>query len=73
MDKNRVTKQIARRVSSAIADRGFDVQSVAQAADITTPDLTDRLQGRVEFEVDVLVRVGGFLRFPVTRFMEVAA
>lgn len=73
MDRNRVTKQIARRVSSAIRRAGADVHSVAQAADISTPELNDRLNGRVEFQVQELLGVGGFLRIPVTRFLEVAA
>ncbi|GAA1148635.1 hypothetical protein GCM10009651_36520 [Microbacterium natoriense] len=54
-------------------EAGSDVRSVSQAADITTDEFEDRLSGRVDFELDVLVRVGGFLHVPVTRFMEVAA
>lgn len=56
-----------------MSEAGVDVHSVAQAADITTPDLEDRLAGRVEFEIGELVHVGGFLRIPVTRFIEEAA
>ncbi len=72
MARNRVTASIARRVSSAIEARGLSVHSVAHAADITTPDLLDRLSGRSEFPVDELVRVGGVLRVPVARFLEAA-
>ena len=73
MDRNRITLAIARRVNLAIREAGCDVQSVAQAADITTIELSARLQGRVEFRPDELVRVGGFLRIPAERFMEEAA
>lgn len=73
MDRNRVTKLIAGRVSLAIIEAGTDAQSVARAADITTSELNDRLNGCVEFQLDELVRVGGFLHVPATRFLEVAA
>lgn len=73
MDRLNTGIGIGRRVNLAISEAGSDVHSVAQAADITTPELEDRLSGRVDFELDVLVRVGGFLRTPVTRFMEEAA
>jgi len=73
MDRNFLNLDIARRVVLAIREAGSDVHSVAQAADITDSDLKDRLEGRVDFQVDELVRVGGFLRIPVTRFLEVAA
>lgn len=68
-----INSDIARRVTLAMSEAGSDATSVAQAADITISELEDRLSGRVSFEPDELVRVGGFLRIPVTRFMEVAA
>lgn len=73
MDRNPITLAVARRVTLAISEAGSDVHSVAQAADITDSQMEDRLNGRVEFRLDELVRVGGFLRIPATRFMEVAA
>lgn len=73
MDRQATGIGIARRVDLAISEAGFDLNTVAQAADITTPQLEDRLSGRVDFQLDELVRVGGFLRTPVTRFMEEAA
>lgn len=73
MERNPTTMSIARRVSSAIADAGLNVPSVAHAADITTDALTDRLNGVVEFEMHLLVRVGGVLRVPATDLLEVAA
>lgn len=54
-------------------EAGSDVISVSQAADITISQLEDRLSGRVDFQLDELVRVGGFLHVPVESFMEVAA
>ncbi|WP_344013970.1 hypothetical protein [Microbacterium natoriense] len=73
MDRLHAGIGIARRVNLAMREAGSDVRSVSQAADITTDEFEDRLSGRVDFELDVLVRVGGFLHVPVTRFMEVAA
>lgn len=73
MDRETATIAIARRVSVAISNAGSDIPTVAQAADITTSELEARLEGRAEFQIDELVHVGGFLRIPVTRFMEEAA
>lgn len=73
MDRNQINFDIARRVTLAIREAGSDAQSVTQAADITPSELNDRLNGRVDFQIDELVRVGGFLHVPATQFMEVAA
>lgn len=73
MDRLQIEIAIARRVNLAISEAGYDVHTVAQAADITPVELDDRLHGRAEFKLDELVRVGGFLRIPATRFLEVAA
>lgn len=73
MDRFLINSDIARRVNLAISEAGSDVPSVAQAADITTSEFNDRLSGRVDFELEVLVHVGGFLRIPVTRFFKEAA
>lgn len=64
---------IGRRVALAIREAGSDVSSVAQAVDIATSDLEDRLSGRVDFEISELVRVGGFLRVPTPWFFGEAA
>jgi hypothetical protein len=73
MDRKPINIDIARRVSSAIISVGSDVHSVAQAADMTDLELSSRLSGSVEFQLDELVRVGGFLRTPVTNFFKEAA
>lgn len=73
MTNNLAKATVARRVSLAVSEAGSDVHSVAQAADITTSELEDRLRGRVDFQLDELVRVGGFLRIPVSQFLEEAA
>lgn len=73
MTKNLAKATVARRVNLAIREAGVDASSVARAADITTADLEDRLNARVDFQIDELVRVGGFLRLPATQFLEVAA
>lgn len=72
MDRNTTTTTLARRVTLAIREAGADVRIVAQAADITTSELEDRLSGRVEFQIQELVDVGGFLRIPLNRLMEAA-
>lgn len=73
MDRNLINSDIARRVNLAMSEAGSDAHSVAQAADITTSELEDRLTGRSEFQPDELVRVGGFLHVPVSRFFKEAA
>ncbi|OAN35091.1 hypothetical protein A4X17_11455 [Plantibacter sp. H53] len=73
MDRLNTGIGIARRVSLAISEAGFDVLSVSQAADMTTDQMNDRLSGRVEFDLVELVRVGGFLHVPVSQFMKEAA
>lgn len=73
MTKNLAKATVARRVVLAMSETGVDAASVAQAADITAADLEDRLTGRVDFQIDELVRVGGFLHVPATRFLEEAA
>ena len=73
MTNNLAKATVARRVSLAIREAGYDAPSVAQAADITTSELEDRLTGRVDFQLDELVHVGGFLRIPFARFFEEAA
>lgn len=73
MDRFNPETDIARRVTLAISEASLDVHSVAQAADITTSDMEDRLNGRVPFMLSELVDVGGFLRIPVSRFMKEAA
>ena len=73
MDRLHTEIAIARRVDLAIRESGFDVPSVANAADITTTDMEDRLAGRAPFMLGELESVGGFLRLPVSQFLEVAA
>lgn len=73
MDRLHAGIGIARRVNLAMSEAGSDVLSVSQAADITTSQLEERLSGRIDFQLDELVRVGGFLHIPATYFMEEAA
>lgn len=73
MTKNLAQAAVARRVHLAICEAGVDAHSVAVAANITDSDLEDRLNGRAAFQIDELVRVGGFLRTPATHFIKEAA
>lgn len=60
---------MAANVAAAISNNNFSLDTVAQAADIHVVDLESRLEDG-DFTVNDLVRVGGFLRIPVARFME---
>ena len=71
MDRNSIAESIARRVSDAVAD--FDSLIVAQAADITLPELHSRLTGETEWTVRELRGVGGFLHVPITELLGEAA
>lgn len=65
--------QVARNVSSAIAEAGVDPASIAHAADIHPADLPAYLNGARDFTVAQLVNVGGVLRVPTAAFLEGAA
>lgn len=73
MDRKTPEIKIARRVTLAIREAGVDAASVARAADITSSDLSDRLNGHSAFRVHELVRVGGFLHVSVPDFFKEAA
>lgn len=64
---------LAAIVKTAIEDKGASLESVAQAADITVPELQDRLSGDVPFGVSELDGVGGFLHVEAALFLEGAA
>ena len=66
-----MTIRVARRVSNAVAS--LDVRIVAQAADITAPELDSRLAGETEFTVQELRGVSGLLRVPVSDLLGEAA
>lgn len=66
-----MTIMVARRVSNAVAS--LDVRIVAQAADITAPELDSRLAGETEFTVQELRGVSGLLRVPVSDLLGEAA
>ena len=57
-------------VAAAISSTGESVATVAEATDLTIADLNQRLEGRSPFTVRDLVRVGGFLHFQPSRFLE---
>ncbi|WP_300345201.1 hypothetical protein [Nesterenkonia sp.] len=73
MTKNLAQATIARRVCLAIREAGSDAHSVAEAADITDLEMVDRLNGRADFTLEELVRVGGFLRIPAPDLIKEAA
>ncbi|MFF1633937.1 hypothetical protein [Leifsonia sp. NPDC058248] len=65
--------ELAAIVTKTIEDQGASLESVAQAADITVPQLEERLSGDVPFEVAELADVGGFLHVSAHHFLEGAA
>ena len=71
MDRNTATQMVARRVRDAVAS--LDVRIVAQAADITTPELDSRLRGEQEFTVQEIRGVSGLLCVPVSELLGEAA
>ncbi|QKS15729.1 hypothetical protein HUN59_05380 [Curtobacterium sp. Csp2] len=62
MERRAATSAVIRSISSAMTARGETEASVAEAADITLVDLSERLHGDAEFTVAELVHVSGFLR-----------
>ncbi|MBF4574715.1 hypothetical protein [Frondihabitans sp. VKM Ac-2883] len=49
-------------VAAAMTHSGADSESVARAADITLPELENRLAHREEFSISELLGLGGFFR-----------
>lgn len=64
---------LAAIVKTAIETSGASYESVAQAADITVPELHERLEGVTPFGVSELEGVGGFLRCGASEFVKGAA
>lgn len=64
---------MAQNVASAIQAAGVPVDVVAQAADLSVPEMNARLSGAADFTSTDLVKVGGFLRIRESVFMEAAA
>ncbi|MFZ4843989.1 hypothetical protein [Mycetocola saprophilus] len=66
MNRRNVAEQVGANVAAACAS----VEDLAEAADMSAPDLNDRLTGVVPFSVTELTRVGGFLRTPAETFLK---
>ena len=73
MGRRSLNQTVAQNVSDAIAAAELSPSVVAEAADLTLPELEARLVGDVDFNVPELVRVGGFLRIRPSAFMEEVA
>lgn len=69
MTDSRAAKVVATRVSRAIDASGHSLESIASAADLTTSELTARLNGAREFTIRQLVQVGGFLHSDPASFL----
>jgi hypothetical protein len=70
MERRTPAELVASNVAKAITDAGTTADIVAQAADIPSATLQDRLAGRSEFTYGELSDVGGFLRLPTEAFLE---
>lgn len=64
---------VADRIAAAMRERGVDVSTLADAADIGEPVLRERLQGESDFTWPELATVGGVLRIHPAQFMAGAA
>ena len=62
MDRRAATATVTNTVAAAMTRTGVNPTSVARAADISTPELEDRLAHRKDFSISELLGVGGFLR-----------
>lgn len=69
MNRRRAAEAVAANLRTAIESANQPINTVAQAADMTTTELSNRLQGREEITLGDLVRVGGFLRIPAHELM----
>lgn len=57
-------------VSTKISAAGIPPAKIAQAIDLTLPELSARLEGNAEFTFAELVQVGGFLHVCPSQFLE---
>lgn len=73
MGSRRYSSVVAANVRSAISSTGSTPESVAEATDLTIPQLNARLSGRTPFSFGELVTVGGLLHVQPADFMEVPA
>lgn len=73
MERRTLPQAVAGNVEAAISASGALLPVVAQAADLTISQLTDRLSGAVEFNTAELVQVGGFLHVRPSEFLIEAA
>jgi hypothetical protein len=61
--------QVTAAVNRAITDSGVEIDTLAEATDVSSTTIRHRLANREEWTVAELVRVGGFLRIhPATFF-----
>lgn len=58
-------EMVGQKIATAIRENGYDIPVVAEAADLSTTALNERLHGDASFTFEQLVAVGGFLSFPV--------
>jgi len=70
METDPEARRVTANVRAAIHAHPASLASIAEAADMGEVDLQSRLNGDVDFTVNDLVRVGGFLRSRPALFME---
>lgn len=64
---------MAENVREALSASTASPLDVAEAANVTVPELESRLDGREDFNIAELVRVGGFLRLDPADLLRGAA
>lgn len=62
MDTRTATRRVVTEVANAIDALGIAPQTIADAADITVPQLNERLAMREDFRLLELLGIGGVLR-----------
>lgn len=73
MERAQVTGTVATRIAAAMQQRGVDISTLADAADIGEPVLRERLLGESDFTWPELAHVGGVLRINPAHLMAGAA
>ncbi|MEK6344723.1 MAG: hypothetical protein V4737_12910 [Curtobacterium sp.] len=73
MERAQTPGTVADRIAAVMQERGVDVSTLADAADIGEPVLRERLYGESDFTWPELATVGGVLRIHPAQLLAGAA
>lgn len=73
MERAQTYGTAATRIATVMQERGVDISTLADAADIGEPVLRERLHGESDFTWPELATVGGVLRIHPAQLMAGAA